>query len=55
MLVKAGAKVDVQEMNGDTPLLIAASNGFLNGVQILIKVGCSWYLTLDNISLSQHC
>ncbi|GFO47363.1 ankyrin repeat domain-containing protein 27, partial [Plakobranchus ocellatus] len=37
MLIKAGARLDVQDMNGDTPLLIAASNGFINGVHMLIK------------------
>lgn len=46
MLVKAGASLNVHDINGDTPVLIAASSGFINGVEILTKVCVHLFISI---------
>lgn len=40
MLVKAGALVNQQEIDGDTPLALACMKGHVGMVKMLLKIGC---------------
>jgi ankyrin repeat protein len=43
-LVLSGAKIDCVSMFGLVPLLIAAENGFLEVVKVMVEVGVTWIL-----------
>ena len=38
LLVDRGAKLNVRDINGDTPLLICSASGFSEGVRLLLQV-----------------
>lgn len=46
ILLKAGSQVNGRDIYGDTPLHITASNGFINGLQMLMKVKNISYLLI---------
>ena len=38
LLVDRGAKLNVRDINGDSPLLICSASGFSEGVRLLLQV-----------------
>ena len=38
LLMDQGAKLNVRDINGDTPLLICSASGFSEGVKLLLQV-----------------
>ncbi len=41
ILLDAGADIDMQDMDGDTPLIVAASEGNIQIVDLLLSRGAS--------------